>query len=306
MWEKYSKAIYHREIRNLKKRYGEFLLFASSFNDIDDPERAINLRKSFMPLTTPFLNFETRKRRFRNFLQAVAILQSLERNPTTPNILLRPHPAEPVRVWRRALGQSRKIRIVSRGEVTKWLLASNGLLHSGSTVSIQAHFNGIPAIFLSQVSDPLHTYIARQVSPKVFNFKPDESIFEKLVEDNTEYRPQVLARLGGPIDRSPVTSIVKEFGSLICKLEERHSRLSLWKSQISWKSVRRSLGLTRDEIFWRLGMSNIHPQLRVVPWGIQRHEISRVLHAVAFDKKIKLRRMTINLWEFEQADEVFG
>jgi surface carbohydrate biosynthesis protein len=288
MWEKYSKLIYHREVKNLKKKYGKFLLFASSFNDIDDPERAINLRKSFMPFATPFLSFETRKLRFRNFLQAVDFLQSLERNPTTPNIVLRPHPAEPVKVWRRALGRGKKIRIVSKGEVTKWLLASSGLLHNGSTVSIQAHFNGVPAIYMSQVSDPLHTQTARQVSPKVFEYTLNGLNFEELVSNNKDYRPQILEGLVGPIGFSPLTSMIKEFQSLACGLEERHSLLALWKSQISWKSARRSLGLTRDEIYWRIGVSNIHPQLRVVPWGIQKHEISRVLHAVTFDKKVKL------------------
>ena len=306
MWKKYSSKIYSDEIVKLKREFGEYILFASSFNDIVDPNKALKLRKSFMPLTTPFLNLETRRLRFKNFQKMLQILHSLESISTAPNIILRPHPAEPVRVWKKSLRGLKKVKIITEGEVTKWLLASNGLLHNGSTVSIQAHFNGIPAIYIPEVSDPVHTATAMQISPKFFHQSPQALSFESMLTNNLDYKPQIVKGLVGELGHSPLTIIVKELNSLLCDLEEEHKILRLWRSQASLKSVRRCLGLLRDEIYWRIGVSNIQPQLRVVPWGIQKKEIYKVLEATNAKEQIKLRHMSLNLWEFERTESRIG
>jgi hypothetical protein len=303
MWERYSGEIYYDEVKDIRKKFGEFILFVSSFNDIIDPDKALKLRKSFMPFTTPFLNLETRRLRFRNFQKMVQILQKLETLSTTTNIILRPHPAEPVRIWRTSLRGLKKVRIVNEGEVTKWLLASNGLLHNGSTVSIQAYFNKIPAIYIPEVSDPVHTATAMQISPKIFYNSSEATSFESLVTSNSDYNPQIVERLVGQIGQSPLDLIVMELNSLACKLEEQHKIQKLLRSQVSFKSARRGLGLIRDEVYWRIGISNIQPQLRVVPWGIQKHEIYKVLKATNVSRHLKLRHMTLNLWEFEDTEK---
>jgi hypothetical protein len=66
-------------------------------------------------------------------------------------------------------------------------------------------------------------------------------------------------------------------------------------------SIRRTFGLARDEISWKFGKTNINPQAHFIPWGLDRKKIKMVLKSDVKFRNVRYRRMTLNLWEFDES-----
>jgi len=116
------------------------------------------------------------------------------------------------------------------------------------------------------------------------NFDFDESVLSNAITDPTT---------------SATTLIIDNFDDLRAKSSNPHNRAQLIYSQINPKSVRRAIGLLRDEIYWKFGRTNINPQLHFVPGGLDRKKIKMVSRINSEFGRIRVKRMTINLWEFD-------
>ena len=96
-----------------------------------------------------------------------------------------------------------------------------------------------------------------------------------------------------------MTKVIETFDSLATTPSLRHSKFQLLFSQLNVKSFRRALGLFRDEIYWKLGKTNINSQLHLVPGGLDKKRIKAIVEINPKFSDVRYRRMTINLWEFE-------
>lgn len=108
IWEKYGFLIYEREINRIQKRYGRFLLFASNFGNVRDPKITQHLKNADFINVTPRSTFETFQSQFENFKRAVALIKKWDNDDSFPPIVLRPHPSEPISVWKKELGNLKK------------------------------------------------------------------------------------------------------------------------------------------------------------------------------------------------------
>lgn len=64
-------------------------------------------------------------------------------------IVLRPHPAERLRVWQDRLGDPPGIDVIGDGDHLAWIDGADLLLHSGCSTGLEAHLLGRPAISLT-------------------------------------------------------------------------------------------------------------------------------------------------------------
>jgi hypothetical protein len=68
---------------------------------------------------------------------------------------------------------------------------------------------------------------------------------------------------------------------------------------LNFTSIKRGVGLLRDEFYWKYGLINITPQMSAVPGGLDAKRIKVLLAASEESTPVRYRRMTINLWEYE-------
>jgi hypothetical protein len=116
---------------------------------------------------------------------------------------------------------------------------------------------------------------------------------------NPDFNPNLLNQAVASPSTGAVSSIIDNFDELGAKTSKPHKRSHLILSQIHRKSIRRAVGLIRDEIYWKLGKTNINSQHHFVPGGLDRNQIKKVLDTSAEFQRVCYRKMTINLWEFD-------
>ena len=102
---------------------------------------------------------------YKTFLQFIDFLYLLDADPKIPKII-RPHPNEDHLAWQEK--NLSKVNVVYEGDVSPWLLASEGLLHRGCTSAIEGaisrkigflknfaghHDKALPALLSPKITD---------------------------------------------------------------------------------------------------------------------------------------------------------
>ena len=300
MWMHNPEHYYHEKILHIKTQFGKFLLFASSFGNVRDPLVTQHLSNADSVKESEFNSLETMIQQHSNFKKTIKLLQQWDLDTSVPPIVVRPHTSEPVSVWKRELGKLRKTYVVQEGDILPWLIATEGLIHTGSTSAVQAYYCERTIFKLKHLSTESVSQIPTALSEYLLD---EKSVFSDLdfsqLEINREYRPEILNRfIFNPINGA-VVKVIDTFDSLGVKSSSQHIRLQLVFSQLSLKSFRRALGLLRDEIYWKLGKTNINSQIHFVPGGLDKKRIKAIVEVDPKFSDVRYRRMTINLWEFE-------
>lgn len=300
MWMQDPKLLHYEKIIDIKRRFGKFLLFTSSFGNVRDPLVTQHLSNADPIRETEFNTLENMIKQHSNFKETIKLLQQWDSDNTVPSIVVRPHTSEPVSVWKRELGRLHKTHVVQEGDISPWLMAAEGLIHYGSTSAIQAFYSEKIIFKLKDLSDLSISYITTSISKYVLD---EESVFSDFdfsrLELNPEYSPENLNRYIFNPTNGAVAKVIDTFDSLVAKPSSRHRKSRLVFSQLNLKSFRRALGLLRDEIYWNLGKTNINSQLHFVPGGLDRRRIKAIVAMYPKFSDVRYRRMTINLWEFE-------
>lgn len=300
IWEKYGSLIYEKEIVNIQKRYGHFFLFASNFGVVRDPETTQHLKNPDSISETTLVSFETVKSNFENFKRAVKLIKKWDSDDSFPPIVLRPHPSEPISVWKKELGSMKKTRIVSTGDITQWILASQGIIHAGSTSSIQAYYAKKPVFLLSNLTNPIVETMGQRISNYLLSSQPEISGLDfTSTTNNPDYSPNSLEDTITKPYGGSINQILNVFDDLLNTPCSAHRRVPLFFSQVNFKSLRRAGGLLKDELYWKWGRINIHSQMQVIPWGLDRRRIKKILAIDPKFHQIQIRRMALNLWEFD-------
>lgn len=300
IWAQHGEAIYEKEISNLKSKYGKYLLFASSFGNVRDPKQTVN-RNNADPIQQTELNtFQAMLDQHLNFKKAVQMLQAWDRNTDFPTVIVRPHTSEPISVWKKELGKLKKTFIYNDGDIAPWIYASEGLIHNGSTTAIQAYFAKKPTYIIKQLTLESLIPISIRVSKYVLGKGSMELDFKlSSLTPNPEFNSEILQAVIYTPTEGAVSRVIQVFKELTTNPTLKHKRLPLIYSQLNRKSAMRALGLIRDEIFWKLGKTNINSQLHFIPGGLDKKPIKMVKRISPEFAKIRCKRMTLNLWEFD-------
>ncbi len=300
LWENLSNKIYEERVKEIISTYGEFNLFVSSFGQIRDPRVTEKLKSADKVRSADLNSYERKLLQYNNFKKAIEMIRGWDKLEHVPRIVLRPHPSEPFSVWKENLKDLTKTSVIQDGDITPWILACTGLIHNGSTTAIQGYFAGKKLTMIEEITTSIYAPVPRALSHNVIELGVDLNKFDE--NDSTKnlfFEPSILDEvIYRPINGATET-MIDEFDNLKVSRHPRFSRFHLLLSQVRPKSFIRSIGLIRDEIYWKFGKINITPQFHVIPGGLDAGRIKAVLNAEKSFGIICYRRMTINLWEFE-------
>ena len=152
------RDFYAKEIKDLRKAYGDFILINTNVNHVNAFYPHQNL---FLPVKRPGEKPRFGKaargmsREFaeglRSHKQAVfndfkKLIPSLAEAFPDRTIVVRPHPTENHGVYSKIAARCERVRVTNEGNVVPWLLAAKVLVHNGCTTGVEAYAMGVPAI----------------------------------------------------------------------------------------------------------------------------------------------------------------
>jgi surface carbohydrate biosynthesis protein len=152
------RDFYAKEIKALRKAYGDFILINTNVNHVNAFYPHQNL---FLPVKRPGEKPRFGKaargmsREFaeglRSHKQAVfndfkKLIPSLAEAFADRTIVVRPHPTENHDVYSKIAARYERVRVTNEGNVVPWLLAAKVLVHNGCTTGVEAYAMGVPAI----------------------------------------------------------------------------------------------------------------------------------------------------------------
>ena len=152
------RDFYAKEIKELRKAYGDFILINTNVNHVNAFYPHQNL---FMPVKRPGEKPRFGKaargmsREFAEGLRAhkqavfndfKELIPSIAKAFPDWTLVVRPHPTENHEVYSKIAARCERVCVTNEGNVVPWLLAAKVLVHNGCTTGVEAYAMGIPAI----------------------------------------------------------------------------------------------------------------------------------------------------------------
>ena len=139
--------VWNNEVEKIKKRYGNFFLFNSSFklrpSKIDNRKSIINARdnlKNKKKLKEALARKESLyQTEGKNYSLTIELIKELALDNPKKNFIYRPHPSENIYNARVKFGiKPKNVHIVFKGVVSPWIIACDTFVHSGCTTVLEA------------------------------------------------------------------------------------------------------------------------------------------------------------------------
>ena len=175
VWKEDFHHIWNDQIKDIKKRFPQpFLLFSSDFGCNTEKllsERCLALKKRGRKKTAQdiFWFKELYSNNYKKFLEFIDYLPILDADKDIPMIIIRPHPAEDHSSWEEKVKNLSNIHVVYEGDVSPWILASEGVLHRGCTSAIESAISRKKFAMLSNFAVEYINSLASIISPKIEN-----------------------------------------------------------------------------------------------------------------------------------------
>jgi surface carbohydrate biosynthesis protein len=278
LWRWYGNIVYAEEISEIRKTYGDFLLMISSFG-VSSETSLTNPDEGYVPTSD------------KNYLDAISIIEKWDSDKSFPKVVIRPHISEDIRLWKETFKGFTKTYVSKNSNVTPWVLASTGIIHSGSTVSLEAKLAGKSVgLLTNNIKNNLgkltviaSDYAINKEGQKHINNKESQISDFVLLEDEPS-----------------ISRIIREINSMDIRSEPEAKILKVVMKQLTFQKLIRLLGLIRHEIKWKLKLTSAPPYTNYVPNGIRKRDITRITHNKGVTSGVRIRRITLNCWELDQ------
>lgn len=297
LWKLGSSKLQIKRVAKIKKKYGKFLLYTSSFGWLN--EKAIdqdikNSNKYQMTWDQQKAHFEI----LSNFRDTVEALRAWDANLDVPNIVVRPHISESKGLWKSSLGNVNKTHIVHAGNVADWILASEGVIHEGSTVALEAHIRKKSVYFLDHESKYPVKKLPFALSEFVVSREqhPYGSKNSSRLKSNADTEFLVKSRVFSD-EATSIGLILNDLNDLWQTKEVKISRASYVFKSLRLRSLRRIIGLMKWELLSKLRLTLSSPPSRTIGVFLRRKEFEDSINLIDSPHKVVLRRIAINLWE---------
>lgn len=277
IWRWYGASIYAAEIAKINNTYGDFLLFISSFGVSTDPL-----------MTNPNSGYISTSD--SRYLGAISTIKQWDSDQEFPKVVVRPHISEDVRIWMRTLSGVTKTFISKNSNVTPWVLASSGVIHSGSTVSLEAKLAGKTVGLLTDSTKINSSNLTSVASDYIINKEGRADIIGK----ECELSDFVFLESEPAINR-----IVKEMKKIDPRSESKANKLKVALMQLKLHNLIRLMGLIKHEIKWKLKSTTAPPYTNFVPKGIRKRDIRKITRNEKVSSGARIRRITFNCWELD-------
>jgi len=222
------RSIYQDRAVPISKKYGEYILFNTSFS-IPNPYSQRQITKIEETLGT----LEQQKRTyffrvFYSFMQTIYYLQELF--PKT-NIIIRPHPSENNNTYTKAFREYDRIHVEDSGDVRTWIAGATVTVHHTSTTGIESALIRVPVVSYRPVQSESYGAKLPQVVSKEALTQEElaEYISDQLHTDQpyelTDDQKQYLKQYIHNIDESAAENICRVIGSLNINGEKKYGML---------------------------------------------------------------------------------
>ena len=139
--QKYSQY-YFDQAKKIKKKYGNFYLFASNFGILNKKTLNERLNNKFNKKKYNKKNIKTINEIAVNaYSDYKGFIKNINRfsKVNQLKIIVRPHPGDiSIDDWYNDIKQNDNIKLIYDGDIAPWILASEGLIHRGCGTSIEA------------------------------------------------------------------------------------------------------------------------------------------------------------------------
>lgn len=182
--------IHKNKIKELKDKYGKFILFNSAFcfnskKKIDDIFEYTKNHDWETPWDRLEGDYNYTLSVLEEFKANIEIFKKLDDIKNFPQIIIRPHPSEDHEEWFKISKSFKNIKVIYDGDVEPWVYACSALLHRGCATSVQAYMAGIPVGYPILKPDLVKRALPYDLSEHLFNL---EEII-KFCQNNINQKP---------------------------------------------------------------------------------------------------------------------
>ena len=296
---------FNNSIKNLQKKYGNFILFSSDFGY--NSQNRINLTyqdfntsiwKSSRENVLNEMNWA--KNILEDYKKTIELIQELDKRTDIPLIIIRPHPTEDLMEWKRVEKSLKRIKVIYEGEVSSWIYASSGVLHRGCTTAVQSYMAGIQAGFIVNKEERVFKTLSYKVSQKLYN----SNDIAKFCIENIGKKPilpkEYIEAFSNDIH------VEKKYASEL--IAEDMLKFNVTPELPYHPGIVRNTLNAINVIMINIKISIIkflerNKQRAFIPdkmdGGITKKEISDILHNFGSDEKFKVRQVLIDCVEIE-------
>jgi surface carbohydrate biosynthesis protein len=312
------QSFYNDEVKQIREKYGQFVLINTNFNHVNAYGPDMNLFKpAKRPGQNPAFGRAARgmSREYaeglRDHKQAIfghfqKLIPQLEKAFPDYNIVVRPHPTEKHDAYTRIASGCERVFVTNEGNVVPWLMATKAVIHNGCTTGVEAYAMKIPAISYRAKVNEDYDYgfyvLPNKISHQCFDFEQLKELLQKILKGEV-----------GAADGNERQALINEYmiaqeGPLACErmvdvLEEMAGNLSptsplSLKSKLERWFVTRGLHLAK-QIKSHLPGSHNRPEF-------QRHRYPGISLAAFETKLSQLQQLLGNKRELkvEQISDV--
>ena len=142
--KKFISKIFKNEIKEIKKKYKNFILIPTSFGITSKLEKIRKIKNlKNMKYLTKKKEIIKKKIKFdelyENFNEFCELIEFISKKKPSQKIVIRPHFAENKKDWIKRFEKFKNVRVENEGDISQWIAAAEYIIHSGSTTGIQSH-----------------------------------------------------------------------------------------------------------------------------------------------------------------------
>ena len=310
LWRETFHQLYTSETERIRKENGEFYLLISSFGAISESNyhEAVKSHAEHYNQDSSRIDYN-----YNNFKSCIKLIHELSpKLDENENIIVRPHTSESIDEWEKHVRDLPKVYIQHKGDVSPWLLASEGTIQFGSTVGIQAVCMGIPSIQYHDnierpgITDtlPFELLDSTTSANGILNFLRDskDKRTKDLKKSAIDRLDGIVSCLDGPLASTQIANVLNCIK--VAPQPPIHfnlpRRFILWfKEQINYLNYLKSSKLLKRE-HTRIKRSKFEK----IPNGLKVDDVGRTIREIAKclgddPGRIKCRQTAHNLVEIE-------
>ena len=198
-----NRQIYLEEINNIKNKYGNFNLYASSFHKFNAVGNSKNsnwiketLKAGLMKKEHYEHNLTVNQMQKENLEKTLEFFKQYEKQDALPKLIIKPHPAEDTQVYKKLIKNFKNIILIEDHiSIVPWILACNFFISYNSTAQIESSLLGKKPINLEFIRDKNLVFeITRLVSEnintlnEVFNYLRNKNVKQNISEKVNLYK----------------------------------------------------------------------------------------------------------------------
>lgn len=193
LWRNEISSCYENDIKDLNKKYGKYILITGNFaqgNSLINIKKHIkrNKIKSYIKTQKEIkndLNFYKEDKKM--FLEFIKLIRFLGQKLKQTKIVVRPHPVENLKSYKKLLKYNQNIVIDNSGYILPWIKASSVVIQNGCQTALETYGLNKPLLTYAPFKRGIFTSKKKTTPSKLSkNIKSKEQVLKYLLSKNSK------------------------------------------------------------------------------------------------------------------------